>query len=69
MPRTQPSSRRRYTDYLRKFEERRTNAKREKLTVTWHGEKSAKRTRSFGTLFREFLGLASRYRARIAFSV
>jgi ATP-binding cassette subfamily B protein/subfamily B ATP-binding cassette protein MsbA len=69
MPRTQPSSRRRYTDYLRKFEERRANARREKLTVTWHGEKSAKRTRSFGTLFREFLGLASRYRARIAFSM
>ena len=69
MPRTQPSSRRRFRDYLRRFEEGRRKAKVEKTAVTWHGEKSTKRTRSFGTLFREFLGLVRPYRTRVAFSL
>jgi ATP-binding cassette, subfamily B, bacterial len=69
MTRTQPSSRRRYRDYLQRFEETRTKAKREQITITWHGEKSRKRNRSFATLFREFGRLARPYRARIAFSL
>ena len=69
MPRTQPSSRRRFSDYLRRFEEGRRKAKAEKTAVTWHGDKSTKRNRSFGALFREFLGLVRPYRLRIAFSL
>ena len=69
MPRTQPSSRRRYRDYLTRFEEGRRKARVEKTAVTWHGEKSTKRNRSFGTLFREFCRLAWPYRARIGFSL
>jgi ATP-binding cassette subfamily B protein len=69
MPPTQPSSRRRYRDYLRRFEEGRRKARAEKTAVTWHGEKSTKRNRSFATLFREFMRLAWPYRARIGFSL
>jgi len=69
MPPTQPSSRRRYRDYLRRFEEGRRKARAEKTAVTWHGEKSTKRNRSFATLCREFMRLAWPYRARIGFSL
>ncbi|PHX77362.1 MAG: ABC transporter ATP-binding protein [Planctomycetaceae bacterium] len=70
MPRTQPSSRTRFSQYLERFEAARTKAKRENITVTWHGqEKSRRRTRSFPALFRAFLGLAHPYRRRIGFSL
>ncbi len=69
MPRTQPSSRTRFRDYLARFEEGRRRAKRDQTTVTWHGEKSTRRSRSFTTLFREFIGLAWPSRGRIAFSL
>lgn len=69
MPPTQPSSRRRYRDYLTRFEEGRRKARAEKTAATWHGEKSTRRNRSFATLFREFMRLAWPYRARIGFSL
>ena len=69
MPRTLPSSRRRFRDYLARFDEQRRKAKKEQLTVTWHGEKSRKRSRSFGVLFREFLKLVKPYRVRIGFAL
>jgi ATP-binding cassette subfamily B protein/subfamily B ATP-binding cassette protein MsbA len=70
MPRTQPSSRTRFRAYLARFAEQRSRAKREQLAVSWHGtERSKKRSRPFWTLFREFIGLAWPYRARIGFSL
>ncbi|NBP51870.1 MAG: hypothetical protein EBU70_11990, partial [Actinobacteria bacterium] len=69
MPRTQPSSRTRFRDYLARFEEGRRRARRDQTTVTWHGEKSTRRSRSFTTLFREFMHLAWPHRARIGFSL
>jgi len=70
MPFVQPSSRRRYRDYLRRFEESRRRARTEKVAVSFHGrERSMRRSRSFLTLFREFLGLVRPYRARLAFAL
>ncbi len=70
MPRTQPSSRKRYRAYLTRFAQTRQKAKQEKLTVNFHGaDRSRKRTRSFGTLFVSFMALARPYRTRIAFAL
>jgi ATP-binding cassette subfamily B protein/subfamily B ATP-binding cassette protein MsbA len=69
MPRTQASSRSRFREYMARFEEGRRKARSEGTTVTWHGERSTRRTRGFGSLFREFIRLAWPYRARIAFAL
>ena len=70
MPRTQPSSRRRFSDYLVRFKAERSKAKKEKTTTSFHGgERSQKRSRPFSTLLVEFLRLARPYRGRIAFAL
>jgi ATP-binding cassette subfamily B protein/subfamily B ATP-binding cassette protein MsbA len=69
MPRTQASSRTRFREYMARFAEGRRKARTEGTTVTWHGEKSTRRSRGFGTLFREFLRLARPHRARIGFAL
>lgn len=70
MPRTQASSRTRFRAYLERLSKSRAEARRNKVTVGMHGrERSAKRTRSFGTLFREFLRLVRPYRGRIALAL
>ncbi|MFO0963058.1 MAG: ABC transporter ATP-binding protein [Phycisphaerales bacterium] len=70
MPAIQPSSRRRFREYLERFAQQRRKARTEKLVTNFHGpDRSARRSRSFGTLFREFLVLARPYRGRVAFSL
>jgi ATP-binding cassette subfamily B protein len=70
MPFIQPSSRSRFREYRRRFDEGRRRARTEKTTVSWHGrEKSTRRSRSFLALATAFLRLMRPHRSRMAFAL
>ena len=50
-------SRRLYREYLASLRERKKKAKLEPVAISWHGsERSLRRNRTFGQLFKSFLG-------------
>ena len=69
MPRSLTSSRR-FRAYLEDARSKRSAARQARTALSREGsEKSLKRTRGFGTLFRTFLGLLGRHRTAIAFAL
>ncbi len=69
MPRSLTSSRR-FRAYLEDARRKRSASRQARTALSREGsEKSLKRTRGFGTLFRTFLGLLGRHRAAIFFAL
>ena len=62
-------SRRMYREYLASLRERKKKAKLEPVAISWHGsERSLRRNRTFGQLFKSFLGELRPHRAPMLFS-
>ncbi|MCE9618846.1 MAG: ABC transporter ATP-binding protein/permease [Planctomycetes bacterium] len=63
-------SRRLYREYLETLRERKRKAKIDPVSISWHGsERSLRRNRSFGQLFRSFLGELRPHRASLLFTM
>jgi ATP-binding cassette subfamily B protein/subfamily B ATP-binding cassette protein MsbA len=66
---TGPGSRRLYRAYLDELRERRRKAKSEPVAITWQGsQRSLRRHRTFGQLFRSFLGELRPHRGAMIFT-
>ena len=63
-------SRRLYREYLAALRERKKKAKLEPMAISWHGsERSLRRNRTFGQLFKSFLGELRPHRAPMLFTL